>query len=98
MATTQTEAAWIEEAMRLARACRFGSKAAYDALRAHLATRPDAPDVNALIRAANWLDAPERTQWGFGMMVADIEITKDETLTIYAHRDGIAAATGSTKL
>ncbi len=37
-----------------------------------------------------WLPAPERTEWGDGMMVADVAITKDETLTMYAHKDALA--------
>lgn len=43
-----------------------------------------------LAALANWHPAPVRTEWGDdGMMVAYIELSKDETLTIYAHRDAI---------
>lgn len=34
-----------------------------------------------------WRDAPTKTEWGNGMMVADIELSKDETATIFAHKD-----------
>lgn len=30
-----------------------------------------------------WSDAPDRTSWGHGMMVADIAIDRDHTLTLY---------------
>jgi hypothetical protein len=42
-----------------------------------------------LVSAAKWFPAPVRTEWGAGMMVADIELSKDETLTIYAHKKAI---------
>lgn len=98
--TTQTESEWEAEAMRLAdryrRAPLNDVSGYYQDLRAHLATRPHVPDVHALIRAAHWQRASgNTTSWGAGMMVADLEITPNETLTIYAHKDGIAAATGS---
>jgi hypothetical protein len=36
-----------------------------------------------------WRAAPVRAEWGDGMMVADVELSKDETLTLYAHRDAL---------
>jgi len=30
-----------------------------------------------------WSDAPDRTSWGHGMMVADIALDRDHTLTLY---------------
>jgi hypothetical protein len=44
-----------------------------------------------LVALADWSDAPVRTEWGDGMAVADIALTNDETLTIYASRAAIAA-------
>jgi hypothetical protein len=34
-----------------------------------------------------WSDAPDRTSWGACMRVADIEIDKDHTLTLYCEED-----------
>lgn len=39
-----------------------------------------------LLTLAKWSEAPTRTVWGVGMMVADVELSKDETLTTYVHR------------
>jgi len=44
---------------------------------------------HAIVRAANWSKAPTRLSWGTGMMVADLELSKDETLTIFASADEI---------
>jgi hypothetical protein len=36
-----------------------------------------------------WSAAPDRTSWGHGMMVADVEIDKDHTLTLYCEADQV---------
>ncbi len=36
-----------------------------------------------------WSEAPTKSQWGAGMMVADIALSKDETLTLYAHKSAL---------
>lgn len=43
--------------------------------------------AKALLKAASWSEAPQRSEWGDGMMCADIELSKDETMTVYAHKD-----------
>jgi len=43
----------------------------------------------ALLRVANWSAAPRQSRWGAGMMVADVMLTKDETLTLYAHKEAL---------
>jgi len=35
----------------------------------------------------DWSSAPIRSEWGAGMLVADVELSKDATLTLYAHTD-----------
>jgi hypothetical protein len=47
--------------------------------------------AKSLLALADWSEAPIRTEWGAGMMVADVELTKDETLTAYVHRDVLVA-------
>lgn len=37
----------------------------------------------------SWSEAPTKTAWGAGMMVCDIALSKDETLTMYAHKDAL---------
>ena len=37
-----------------------------------------------------WGETPIKTTWGEGMMEALIEINKDETASIYAHKDVIS--------
>mgnify|MGYP006374310179 FL=1 len=42
-----------------------------------------------------WAPAPSRTQWGAGMVLANVEIDRDHTLSIYAEADqamNVAAA------
>ena len=46
----------------------------------------------ALLALANWKDAPQKAEWGAGMMVADVALTKDETMTIYVHSSALDAA------
>lgn len=36
-----------------------------------------------------WNTAPIRTEWGEGMMVADIALDRDSTVTLYCHNDDI---------
>ena len=38
----------------------------------------------------DWAEAPIKTLWGSGMMQGLIEINKDETASIYVHKDAIA--------
>lgn len=45
----------------------------------------------SLLKLAKWSAAPLRTECGAGMMVADVMLTKDETLTAYVHRDVLRA-------
>lgn len=47
--------------------------------------------VEDLLDRLDWQEAPEKTQWGAGMMVATIHITNDETASVYAHKDAIYA-------
>ena len=48
--------------------------------------------LNTLMRQLAWSPAPQSVQWGGGMMAADVALSKDETLTLYAHKDALAAA------
>jgi hypothetical protein len=65
---------WLDERRACLKAA--ASLAAYDA----------APPAEPL----QWHEAPLRTEWGDGMMAADVELSKDETLTLYAHADALA--------
>ncbi len=38
----------------------------------------------------DWAPAPKRTEWGAGMVLADVEIDRDHTLSIYAEADQAA--------
>jgi hypothetical protein len=40
--------------------------------------------------ALKWLPAPRKTEWGFGMVSADVEIDRDHTLTLYCEDDQTA--------
>lgn len=43
----------------------------------------------------DWAPAPKRTEWGAGMVLADVEIDRDHTLSIYVEVDqapNVAAA------
>jgi hypothetical protein len=40
--------------------------------------------------ALKWLQAPRKTEWGFGMVSADVEIDRDHTLTLYCEDDQTA--------
>jgi hypothetical protein len=55
-----------------------------DALRAALAEPVQEPV------ALKWLPAPRKTEWGFGMVSADVEIDRDHTLTLYCEDDQTA--------
>jgi hypothetical protein len=59
--------------------------AAIEALRARLA-EPEPEPVAAL----KWLPAPIKTEWGEGMVNADVEIDRDHTLTLYCEEDQTA--------
>ena len=37
----------------------------------------------------NWQKAPVKTEWGSEMVVADVEIDADHTLSLYCERDQI---------
>ena len=37
----------------------------------------------------DWAPAPKRTEWGAGMVLADVEIDRDHTLSIYAEADQV---------
>jgi hypothetical protein len=37
-----------------------------------------------------WSNAPDRTSWGHGMMVADIALDRDHTLTLFCEADQTA--------
>jgi hypothetical protein len=37
-----------------------------------------------------WSTAPTRTEWGEGMMVADVALDNDSTLTMYCHKNDLA--------
>ena len=41
------------------------------------------------IAVAEWGTAPHRTEWGGGMLEATVELSKDETLTLYADAEGV---------
>lgn len=47
--------------------------------------------ARALARLADWGDAPSNIRFGDGIMLADIELSQNETITIYAHRDVIVS-------
>lgn len=58
------------------------------------ALKPKAPldaaaCARSLLEIASWSSAPARTEWGAGMMCADIALTKDETMTAYVHTDAL---------
>ena len=40
--------------------------------------------------ALKWSPAPRKTEWGFGMVCADVEIDRDHTLTLYCEEDQTA--------
>lgn len=53
--------------------------------------------AKALLAHANWSTAPRKTAWGDGMMVADVMLTKDETLTMYVHKSALPITPTSTE-
>ena len=59
--------------------------AAMAALRARLAAAEREP-----VAALKWLPAPIKTEWGEGMVNADVEIDRDHTLTLYCEKDQTA--------
>ena len=58
--------------------------AAMAALRARLAAAEREPV------ALKWSPAPRKTEWGFGMVCADVEIDRDHTLTLHCEEDQTA--------
>lgn len=46
--------------------------------------------VISAIALAEFSPAPIKTSWGDGMMVADIALSKDATVSMYVHKDDIA--------
>ena len=57
-----------------------------------LSGEPVATDLaRAMLKAAEWQDAPRKTEYGAGMLCADAALTKDETMTICIHRDALYA-------
>lgn len=70
--------------------------AAVAAERERCALKPRGPQdatecATSMLKLADWSAAPLRTEWGAGMMVADVMLTKDETLTAYVHRNVLQA-------
>jgi hypothetical protein len=70
---------WQEEARRYAGNADYWRKR-YEAL---------AEPVQEPV-ALKWLPAPRKTEWGFGMVSADVEIDRDHTLTMYCEDDQTA--------
>lgn len=65
---------------------RAKREAARERLRQHLYTHP-APVQEPEWK---WLDAPVKTLWGDDMVVADLAIDKDHTVSVYCERDQTA--------
>lgn len=75
------------EAARLADVRR-----AHDTLRQALVDFADASmgELEMPTKAAfDWAQAPKRTEWGAGMVLADVEIDRDHTLSIYVEADQV---------
>jgi hypothetical protein len=80
---------------------RQAAKEAAVAMAQHMPNRKETHDLFAVLTgdahpsnataaqasALEWTAAPIRTQWGDGMMVADVALDSDSTLTMYCHRD-----------
>lgn len=92
------------DAQRLERelmALRQAAKEAAVAMAQYMPDRKETHDLFAVLtgeaiptraRQASqpeWSAAPVRTQWGDGMMVADVALDKDSTLTLYCHKDDV---------
>lgn len=71
-----------EEIVSKSRLYSFMTTPLYTALRARLAE----PEPVTL----KWSSAPCKTEWGFGMVCADVEIDRDHTLTLYCEEDQTA--------
>ncbi len=48
------------------------------------------PEASTSREPFGWAPAPKRTEWGDGMVLADVEIDRDHTLSIYAEADQAA--------
>lgn len=42
-----------------------------------------------VVEGLKWAPAPVKTEWGEGMMVADVALDRDSTLTLYCHVDDL---------
>lgn len=61
----------------------------------HFARQPSTASPSAQRYELDWVDAPMRTQWGFGMKEALIELSKDATARIFAHADDLQLVPGA---
>ena len=48
--------------------------------------------AKALLSITEFDTAPVRTDWGAGMLIADVALSDDETISIYVHKDALAEA------
>ena len=48
------------------------------------------PTIADVVKAQVWLPAPLVTDWGSGMLVADVALSKDVSLTMFIHKDALA--------
>lgn len=51
---------------------------------------PEATDWPHILRNLAWSPAPRKVEWGDGMLVADVALTTDETLTLYMHKGALS--------
>ena len=66
--------------------------AARDVLKSHTLSNTT-KFARSILKLADWSAAPHKTEWGEGMMCADVMLTKDETMTIYVHKDALIGET-----
>lgn len=45
--------------------------------------------AKSLLALAEWSDAPSKITFGDGMMLADVALSKNETMTVYVHKDSL---------
>jgi len=48
------------------------------------------PTIADVVKAQAWDTAPCVTDWGSGMLVADVALSKDVSLTMFIHKDALA--------
>lgn len=41
------------------------------------------------LKSMNWHPGPIKTEWGDGMLVADVELSPDQTLTMFIHKNAL---------